>query len=406
MQKYAGAVIPMQQNTNYFFHCGTESTLNTIRDVPSLHPFSEDVISYLDDVAKLLLKNALSKQYPDVITFAFWCRRASTMKMSAPYRTSVNRMGRGVVFHIAPSNVPVNFAYSLAVGLLAGNANIVRVPSKQFEQIGIIVKAFESAFDTHPQMRSRIILLRYGHDQNVTDRLSSLCDVRIIWGGDNTIAAIRASPLLPRATDIVFADRYSFCIINADAYLASGKPEQLAQDFYNDTYLNDQNACTSPQLIIWIGTKRREAKELFWTTLHKLVQKKYDLKPVQAVGKLSAACRISMKYDVTIVPAPDNDIVRIQIKQLSPELMDYKYHSGFFLEYDAQSIDEMNPMCTEKCQTISYYGVPEDLILSCILHSGKKGVDRIVPVGKTLDFDLTWDGYDLMERLTRIVAIR
>ena len=72
MQKYAGAVIPMQQNTNYFFYSGTESTLNTIRDVPSLHPFSEEVISYMDEVAKLLLRNALSKQYPDVLTFAFW----------------------------------------------------------------------------------------------------------------------------------------------------------------------------------------------------------------------------------------------------------------------------------------------------------------------------------------------
>lgn len=40
--------------------------------------------------------------------------------------------GRGVAFHIAPSNVAVNFAFSLAAGLLTGNANIVRLSSKPF----------------------------------------------------------------------------------------------------------------------------------------------------------------------------------------------------------------------------------------------------------------------------------
>lgn len=395
----------MQQNSNQTFLCGTESSLNTIRDVPSLPPFSEEVISYLDDVAKTLLKDSLSKQYPDVITFAFWCRRSSTMKMSEPYNSSANRMGKGVAFHIAPSNVPVNFAYSLAVGLLAGNANIVRVPSKEFAQIDLIANALESAFDTHPQMRDRIILLRYGHDQNITDRLSSLCDVRIIWGGDQTIAAIRSSPLPPRATEIVFADRYSFSIIDADAYLGLGTPEKIAQEFYNDTYLNDQNACTSPQLIIWMGTKRKEAQELFWTALHDLVWKKYDLKPVQAVGKLSATCRLAMDHDVSIVPSPDNYIVRIQVESLSPKLMAYKYHSGFFLEYAAQDLEEILPMCTEKCQTISYCGILPDSVLSCVIKSGRKGVDRIVPLGRTMDFALTWDGYDLIERMTRIIHI-
>ena len=41
------------------------------------------------------------------------------------------RMGRGVVFHIAPSNVAVNYAYSFAVGFVLGNANLVRLPSRR-----------------------------------------------------------------------------------------------------------------------------------------------------------------------------------------------------------------------------------------------------------------------------------
>ena len=47
-------------------------------------------------------------------------------------------IGRGKVLHIAPSNVPMNFAYSFAFGLLSGNINLVRLPSKEFAQIRIL----------------------------------------------------------------------------------------------------------------------------------------------------------------------------------------------------------------------------------------------------------------------------
>ena len=35
-----------------------------------------------------------------------------------------------------------------------------------------------------------------------------------------------------------------------------------------------------------------------------------------------------------------------------------------------------------------------------------KGIDRIVPVGQTLSIDLNWDGYNIIERLTRNISIK
>lgn len=103
--------------------------------------------------------------------------------------------------------------------------------------------------------------------------MSSLCDVRVIWGGDATIKEIRRAALLPRATEITFADRYSLAVIDADYYLEYGEYERVAQDFYNDTYLSDQNACTSPRVIIWYGNNKEKAKEKFWDELETLVEK-------------------------------------------------------------------------------------------------------------------------------------
>ena len=34
-----------------------------------------------------------------------------------------------------------------------------------------------------------------------------------------------------------------------------------------------------------------------------------------------------------------------------------------------------------------------------------QGVDRFVPLGKSMDFTLVWDGYDLITTLSRIVNI-
>ena len=44
-------------------------------------------------------------------------------------------------------------------------------------------------------------------------------------------------------------------------------------------------------------------------------------------------------------------------------------------------------------------------MLAPLWKAGIKGIDRVVPVGKTMDFDLIWDGYNLVERLTRVIRI-
>ena len=117
--------------------CGSLLGVRSSSSAP-LQPFAEDVIEWLNALSGSLLKDPQSRQYPDIVTFAFFCRRANLLKARTIYGSCQDnqpRLGRGLVFHIAPSNVPVNFAYSLVAGLLAGNSNIVRVSQKQFPQV-------------------------------------------------------------------------------------------------------------------------------------------------------------------------------------------------------------------------------------------------------------------------------
>lgn len=390
------------------FHVGDSSILSSIDNINPMQPFHENVVDFLDDLSKELMKNPVSKLYPDVITLGFWLRRASVTKMKKLYATDdLHRVGRGVVFHIAPSNVAVNYAYSLFAGLLCGNANVVRIPSKKFPQIELINEAINHTLSKHEAVKPYICLIRYDKEKTINDYLSSMCNTRVIWGGDKTIEEIRKSPIPSRTTEITFADRYSLAVIDSDKYLCVENKKQVAIEFYNDTYLSDQNACTSPRAIAWMGDKKDEAKEVFWTELSEVIRDRYTLQPVWSVDKLTNKYEVLAKNITTLasVNMDSNLIVRMKTDRLVPELMDYRGHSGFFYEYDCDDIKELRQFCNDtRCQTIGLIGKKE--AIQPLIDLGIKGVDRVVPIGKTMDFDLLWDGYNLVERLTRTVEIQ
>ena len=99
--------------------------------------------------------------------------------------------------------------------------------------------------------------MKYSDNDEFTKKLSLLCNARVIWGGDKTINTLRKFQINERALDITFADRYSFCIMDPKkvSKLNDFELKNLAERFYNDTYLVDQNACSSPHFIIWLGKK-------------------------------------------------------------------------------------------------------------------------------------------------------
>lgn len=394
----------MPQNFNELTYVvGTPETVEEMRGVSSMIPFSDKAVTFLNAVSAKLLKTG--KAYSDVVTFAFWCRKAALLTEKAKYDTNELRLGRGIAFHSTPSNVPVNCAFSFAAGLLAGNPNIVRLPAKPYAQVDLICAAVKEALDEQPEMKPYVVFVKFPPVQEIADYFSGICASRIVWGGDMTIAEMRKSPLPPRAKEITFADRHSILVLNADAVLKAENIDRLAQDFYNDTFFSDQNACTSPRIIVWTGKDKQAAKDKFWTAVHKLVADKYTLAPVQAVGKLAALYRAATDREVRLEPCADNFIYRVKVEKLDDKLPDLKYNSGFFFEYDAENLTEIAPVCTNKCQTMTYYGLSKDDIAGFIRSAAPQGVDRAVPMGKSMDFTLVWDGYDLIRDLSRIVKV-
>lgn len=388
------------------FLTGSNDFASQLSTVPALPPFDDRIVDFLNDVSRELMSNKAAKAYSDVVTFGFWIRKGSVQKLKErfEYQEGIH-LGKGVVFHIAPSNVPVNFAYSLASGLLTGNANVVRVPSKDFAQVEIIIEAVNRVLDRHENMKPYVLCVRYSKDKDINDWFSTIADMRVVWGGDQTIAELRKSPLPPRTGEITFADRYSLAVIDSNSYLNIENKEKIAEDFYNDTFFSDQNACTSPRVVIWTGNKIEKAKAVFWKAEHELVKQKYTFQSIQGVNKLTQGYLIAAaEPGVKIEKHEDNLIVRVNVPEVTEYLMDYRDNSGYFYEYDCEDILSLAPLVNDKrCQTIAYIGNKE--ILLSLINMGVKGIDRIVPIGKTMDFDLIWDGYNLPSLLTRTVVM-
>lgn len=381
---------------------GSEQTLTASAVVP----FDETVIEELETLSKALLKDPASRPYPDVVTFGFFCRRANLMKLKETSQLSTFnlqlRLGRGLIFHIAPSNVPVNFAYSVVAGLLAGNTNVVRVSQKSFPQVDIIVKHM-LATEMH-----RVAVVRYPHESNANEVFSALCDVRVIWGGDATIANIRRNALKPRAFDVCFADRYSVAAINAEAIDGNAPMDKLAEAFYNDTYLFDQNACSAPHLILWTGSEAaiEQGKQLFWEAVYAVAKKRYTFQEVMAVDKLTALYKQAAAMPIHEEQTTDNVLRRVALQTLPSDIDAFRCACGYFSEYTATSLDELASIVTPKYQTLAYYGYDHDTLCDFVRRNHLCGIDRIVPLGKTTEFSLVWDGNDLINSLSRIVDIQ
>lgn len=389
---------------NIKYIVGDREVLSQMADVPVLPLFSDKVLDFFDVLSKKLLHDRLARRYPDIIAYAFWIRRASMEKVRQRYRSDTQKLGRGIAFQIAPSNIPVQFAVSMTYALTAGNICIVRISNKEFEQVDIICNIMRDVIENEcEEMKPYICVIRYEHNDEITQKITDISDIRMIWGGDHTVSTIRKQIPNARCIDLGFADRYSIGIIDSDEYLQKD-PVILANDFYNDTYFSDQNACSSPRLLIWIGTRIAEAKEQFWTALEKIVLEKYSLEPICSSEKLLNTAICAAVYPDIKQIKKDNLLVRVELPILYKDIMDYKGNCGYFFEYSAKDLQEIVPILKRECQTITYVGNLELKLRQIIELNGVKGVDRIVPFGHAGDIVFVWDGFDLPNILSRQVS--
>lgn len=370
--------------------------------------FDKDIILLINEISKDVLNSDKCKKFPDLISFGFWCRMSNIKTIHNNYFFFKNRVGRGSVLHISPSNVPTNFAYSMVFGLLSGNNNIIRLPSKNFPQIKLLCdilikiskkKKFRKCF-------KRLLLIKYDNSDLISSQLSKDVEARIIWGGDKTVNKFKSFITKPRCIDLAFANRYSISVIDSNKIerLNSKDLKILAKKFYNDTYTMDQFGCSSPNSVFWLG-KNNDAKKNFWFQLSKIVNKEYDLDLSGANKKISNLMNYTLGKNKKFKANVKNfNLVTLKSKKLNFNNFE-NIHFGTFFEINLSNINSLQKYTSEKLQTITYYGTDFITIKKFIINNKIKGIDRIVPIGRAFDLTPEWDGVDIISTLSRTIGV-
>ena len=97
MRRSADAVILMRQdfeNKDIQVLCPGGMIWNEWGQCRPDVPFSDVVIEYLSTLSSSLLRDRESRLYPDVVTFAFFCRKANLLAQKKKYRSEERRVGK------------------------------------------------------------------------------------------------------------------------------------------------------------------------------------------------------------------------------------------------------------------------------------------------------------------------
>jgi hypothetical protein len=384
----------------------------TVESVGPLRPFAEISIEFVRAISRVVLSDHAKRVYPDLMAMAYWFRDAALGRLQDEFHASVAGtvpVPRGIVLHFPPANVEVIFFYSWLLSLLVGNANIVRI-SQQGGPLMPVLLDLVGDLLAEPRFRAirdRTLVVTYDHDDALTGQLSAMCDVRVIWGGDDTIKRIRAIPIQPRATELTFADRFSAAVFDADAVggAMEDRFHRLIAGFYNDAFQFDQMACSSPRLIVWLGDEVTvdRAKHRFWSALGALLEKRaWERAPAMTMTHFTTACLFAGSGKASAITLGNRyDPVRVQIDRVAETIREGHCGGGFFVELTCASLAELVPQLTARDQTLAVFGLEAVAVEAMVSRLPRGAVDRIVPVGQALAFDSVWDGYQLMREFTR-----
>jgi len=320
-------------------------------------PYNIITCEFLIEFSKKLNLQKDANRLSDLKALAFWTRKQNVENLVKKSISSDERVGLGLLFHITPSNIATNFIYSLFFGLLTGNSNIIKISSKKTIQSEIICRCLNQILKKKKfeKLKKRITIIRYNDNDIYTKNISYKCNLRIIWGGDETIKAIRKFELNPSATDITFADRSSICIINSGSIIKTNSFDLsiLAEKFYNDTYLVDQNACSSPHIIFWQGARNinKIAQKKFWHKVYMLVKKKYNLEQNSAIAKHTLLCKKInfLKNNCNFIKY-ENFIYILKVKKFINNLDKLRGQWGLFFEYEVRDLNKISKHLNKKFQ--------------------------------------------------------
>jgi hypothetical protein len=312
----------------------------------------------------------------------------------------------GVVGHWPAGNVEIQPILSMTCALLGGNAALVRIPSGLVELTQRLMDRLVES-DREQILTRRIFMAGFDHNRrDLQEAMAQSVDGAMIWGGEEAVLQIRALPFPHWARVAVFGPRMSVAAMDAGAW---GNPEQRdawCLRIARDVWQFDQQACSSPQ-VLFLEKGNGNSTAQFVAALRQAFEAENRAHPRQTIpGALtSAICQARASWllkdtahqaffpqspDWTLLLGSGSDIPQpTQGKTLTVLEVGDLYEPISKLDGNVQTLG-LGIADPEKENKLT-------------LLAGKKGVDRIVKLGRMHVFVPPWDGMDLIRPMVRMV---
>ncbi|MFM2481462.1 acyl-CoA reductase [Celerinatantimonas sp. YJH-8] len=334
---------------------------------------------------------------PNAKALAFFLRARALQSAIAEREQQGPRSPLGLSFHLVPSNVPMSAFYSALASLLQGNPTLVRLSSTLLpEQEAVLAVLAQLLSEPRWQAISeRVRFIRYPHSDTITRAISAQAASRVIWGGDASIAQIRQYPLSAGARELSFANRQSLALLDEQSIrqLPGRSLELQLSQLATDISLFDQQSCSSPALLVWVGSDDSLRERVFRQLAEAYPDEHKQHSAQQAHLQLAAA-------DGRIDHYQWIDALGWGHLRASADELIVPEHRGGTL-YWLQTPDLNWLAQPANFQTCVAVGISRELLREKLLEHPEFRLDRIVAPGQALAFDWHWDGWDLLSALSR-----
>lgn len=169
-----------------------------------------------------------------------WGAEVRPQPLRRPDGTEIQRLRRplGVLLHIAAGNVEGLPAYSVVEGLLAGNINLLKLPSADG---GASLLLLQELVTIEPRLRDFVYVFDVpSSDLDSLAAFARAADGVVVWGGDEAVRAAR-SLVQPDTRIIAWGHKLSF------AYAEPGVPEEELRALARHVCDTRQLLCSSCQ---------------------------------------------------------------------------------------------------------------------------------------------------------------
>ncbi len=371
-------------------------------------PFAPPLVATVKHLSRALMNSGYATSAPQLHALGFWLRGGAikALETRAAVDASNVRVARGLAVHLPPANVDVLFCYSWVLSMLLGNSNITRLPSALSAVSELLLEHMLAALE-HTGESERNRFFQAPLDTTIVRELSALCDARLIWGGDAKIGEVSRHPTHPDGLTLSFPDRKSVALLSARGYTAMSDADKttLASRFYNDLYWFDQLGCGSPRLLCWVGGPEPPVQEFFERVLDVAKRRQLTTETGIDIEKFVTANTLLAEGWSTQAHR-FNEHLTVVNGTAEAATLDIVQGGGFIVNARLVRLQDATSLVRRDLQTLAVAGfsMAEKRALARAL-AGRGGY-RIVPIGDALNFDVIWDGIDLLGHLSRQIVVR